>query len=562
MTHTATHSRLTRSRVLWLPVLLALIFLIPAGFNAEETAEPTLYLRPHCAEGTTPCSMYTVKDPETLQTPPQNLNDQMHMDLVLFNPGKRKISRVRAWLQYNSAVLDGKGITAGTALPTPAPGELSFSATDGLVKIDLSAVANQEPVTEEILVAKLLLQVKSVPQTKTDVLSFYDVQPTGHTRVVAVKTAGGTEDILTQNPGSLLISFETSSSSASSVASSAGSGSSAVSLPASSATSFANDSGSGSSVSSTASHAAGSGSSAISASSALSSGSGASSVAAPICGNALLEAGEQCDDGNFLAGDGCSVACTTEVQSSSSVSSGSGASSASSATSRTLLPDGMVCSQHADCRGGLCSGGVCRGDILKVEDGGACTTSSNCVSGNCVSNRCAAALASSSSSVAAPLSGSAFALLQVRNVRITTEGTSLYVAWDPLTSSQLKAYNLYYGTTSGRYIQRKTVSGDSTSMAIRGLPEKTTYFVAIRALSLMDEESAFSQEVAVEVGNPKTSTSPLTGDLLSTRTPVTVSGETGMSSMIMLILAISAVTGTALASRRQIVAMTSTFRAS
>jgi len=204
---------------------------------------------------------------------------------------------------------------------------------------------------------------------------------------------------------------------------------------------------------------------------------------------------------------------------------------------------------------------VCRGDILKVEDGGACTASGHCVSGLCTSNRCAPHAASSSStSVVPPVSGTAFALLQVRNVRITTEGTSLYVAWDPLASSQLKAYNLYYGTTTGRYIQRKIVSGDSTSMAIRGLPEKTTYFVAIRALSLQDEESAFSQEVAVEVGNPKTSTAPLTGDLLATRTPVTVPGETGMSSVITLVLLISAITGTALASRRQMVALTTSPR--
>jgi len=159
------------------------------------------------------------------------------------------------------------------------------------------------------------------------------------------------------------------------------------------------------------------------------------------------------------------------------------------------------------------------------------------------------------------LNGTAFALLQVRNLRITTEGTSIYVAWDPLTSSQLKAYNLYYGTTTGRYIQRKTISGDSTSMAIRGLPEKTTYFVTIRALSTQDEESAFSQEVAVEVGSPNTSTAPLTGDLLATRKPVTVPGETGMSSVITLILTISAITGTALASRRQLVALTTTPRA-
>jgi len=178
------------------------------------------------------------------------------------------------------------------------------------------------------------------------------------------------------------------------------------------------------------------------------------------------------------------------------------------------------------------------------------------LSGVCQSNRCGGAASSAASFVSLPQGQSAFALLQVRSVRITTEGTSLYVAWDPLASSQLKAYNLYYGTTSGRYIQRKTVSAESTSMAIRNLPEKTTYFVAIRALSLTDEESAFSQEVAVEVGNPKTSTSPLTGDLMATRKPVTVPGETGMPSVIALLLTLSAVTGTAIASRRQAVALT------
>lgn len=547
MTPTATPRRLTLGRVLLLP-MLAVILMIPAGFMAEGTAEPTIFLRPNCPDGTTPCPTYTVKDPETLQTPAQKKDDQLHMDLVLSNPGKRKISRVRAWLQYNSAVLDGKTITAGTTLPTPAPGELEFSATDGLIKIDLSAAAAAEPATEEIVVARILLQVKSVPQTKTDVLSFYDVQPTGHTRVVAVKAAGGTEDILTQNPGSLLVTFEAPAASSSSVTSSTastGSGSSATSSRA----------GSGSSTSSAVTHPAGSGSSAIS--SALSS---ASSVAAPICGNGIKEIGEQCDDGNFLAGDGCSIACTTEVQSSASAITGSGSSSASSVTSRTLLPDGMSCSEHGDCKGGLCSGGVCRGDILKVEDGGACTAPSHCMSGICESNRCAKAAAASSvsTSLTPPTSGTAFALLQVRNLRITMEGTSLYVAWDPLTSSQLKAYNLYYGTTTGRYIQRKTVSGDSTSMAIRGMPEKTTYFVAIRALSTQDEESAFSQEVAVEVGNPKTSTAPLTGDLLATKKLITVPGETGMSSVFILILAISAITGTALASRRQLVALTHT----
>jgi cysteine-rich repeat protein len=33
---------------------------------------------------------------------------------------------------------------------------------------------------------------------------------------------------------------------------------------------------------------------------------------APVCGNGILEDGEQCDDGNLLPGDGCSSACACE----------------------------------------------------------------------------------------------------------------------------------------------------------------------------------------------------------------------------------------------------------
>src|SRR5437773_10813014 len=31
------------------------------------------------------------------------------------------------------------------------------------------------------------------------------------------------------------------------------------------------------------------------------------------CGNSVVEAGEQCDDGNLVAGDGCSASCRLEV---------------------------------------------------------------------------------------------------------------------------------------------------------------------------------------------------------------------------------------------------------
>lgn len=158
----------------------------------------------------------------------------------------------------------------------------------------------------------------------------------------------------------------------------------------------------------------------------------------------------------------------------------------------------------------------------------------------------------------------AFSLLQVRNLRLTTDGSTLYIGWDALNHQDLKAYNIYYGTTSGRYIQRKTVSSDMTSLVLRSLPLGETYYVAIRAVSNTDEESAFSQEASVEIGNPNSSTAPLIlgsidygpngvnpmqGNL--SNTGGVVPGATGLPSTLAWLLGVSAVIGTAIAFRRQ-----------
>lgn len=160
-----------------------------------------------------------------------------------------------------------------------------------------------------------------------------------------------------------------------------------------------------------------------------------------------------------------------------------------------------------------------------------------------------------------------FVLLQIQNVRITTEGSTVYTAWDPLPSAELKGYNVYYGADTGRYLQRRTLPAESTTLALRALPLDTTYFVAVRAINKNDEESAFSQEVAVKVGDPATSTAPLRGitdtgpqgknPLEQKKTPThTVPGETGMESTMVLFLVISAVIGTFFALRRQFIAAT------
>jgi cysteine-rich repeat protein len=52
--------------------------------------------------------------------------------------------------------------------------------------------------------------------------------------------------------------------------------------------------------------------SATATSSSASSSTSGTGGAAPICGNRVIEAPEECDDGNVAAGDGCSAACTIE----------------------------------------------------------------------------------------------------------------------------------------------------------------------------------------------------------------------------------------------------------
>ncbi len=145
-----------------------------------------------------------------------------------------------------------------------------------------------------------------------------------------------------------------------------------------------------------------------------------------------------------------------------------------------------------------------------------------------------------------------FTLLQVQGLRITTEGSSVYLAWDALPSSELVGYNVYYGTVSGQYIQRRGVEKTATSMTIRALPVGTTYYFAIRGINGANEETVFSQEVGVSVGNPRTSTAPLTGSI--TKTPGTdgqVAGETGLSSSLVMLITFSAAIGTIIAFRRQ-----------
>ncbi|MBI3816968.1 fibronectin type III domain-containing protein [Candidatus Peregrinibacteria bacterium] len=161
----------------------------------------------------------------------------------------------------------------------------------------------------------------------------------------------------------------------------------------------------------------------------------------------------------------------------------------------------------------------------------------------------------------------AFVLLQVQNVRVGTEGSSVSVAWDAFHSSELGGYNVYWSTQAGRYIHRHSLGSDATSFILRGLPTGTVYYFAVRGFDTQNEESAFSQEVAVKVGDPSTSTSPLPmqpgqdmgphgqnplqGNVGGARVP----GQAGLPTGMLFFLVCSATAGMFFAFRRQWIAL-------
>ncbi len=430
---------LTSSHRLVSSVLLASFTLLLLGIPLEASAQsqsPTLLLlRPHCeqasgdgptdvatfmTQGTPGCPNFAVSDPETQETPALRPGDTLDMDIIVYNPNRKKIQKVRSWLSYDSQVLQGESVTTSTAFSVATPGETDFSSDEGFLKFAASALEGQEKADVVIPVARVQFKVLRTPAAGKSPISFYDAQPglLGHTYARAME---GTQakNALSPDLGSLMVMLQKDG-----VASSV----------ASSSSSFA-----GSSI-----------------------------------------------------GDTSSLGLNNSSSSSSTQSSAEESSSSSSSVSSDRSP---------------------------------------------------------------------FVLLQVQGLRVGTEGSTLYLAWDALRSSEMAGYNVYYGTQKGRYIQRHSVPLENTEHIIRGLLPDTLYYIAVRGVNTRNEESAFSQEVAIRVGDPKSSTSPLSIRPGDTSGPqgqnplngnvTAVPGEAGASTAAVLILMGSAVIGTAFALRRQ-----------
>ncbi len=556
-----------RIATLALITLFVGVFLQPSISRAANANDPTFILRPYCDEGydgnewiygpvpppgwtagedPNLCSPFEIDDPQTLRTPLLLVGETLDIDLVVQNPGERPISSIRTWLTYDPDVLEGTDITINDiAFPEITPGEEDFSAEDGYVKIQVSAIDDAIPTDYWIHVARIQFTVKKEISPGT-VMNFHDVQPNGHTVIMSKGDVGKARYILGQEPGSLMVRIGTVDTGPAPLLQ--------IGAPCVQSDECA------------------SGQCEANICIAAGENSLESCTLDGECNTSMCYGGF-CRSAEFkIPTDG---ACRRDNQCASLVCRNGKCSGA------TNIPNGEGCTSNLECASGTCSNGVCiqtlddnscasdfdcdPGNICTnsictreqavIPNGGTCVLSTQCQSSLCVEGVC-------KDQETHENDRTAFSLLQIRNLRVTSDGNSAFLGWDPLRSSMLKTYNMYYGTTSGQYIQRKILPGTSPSVTIRNLPSGTTYYFAIRASNKNDEESAFSQEVAVEIGNPASSTAPLVASVLTdapkgnplTDGPIDVPGETGIPSIFVVFLIISGVIGTLIASRRQVVA--------
>jgi len=111
---------------------------------------------------------------------------------------------------------------------------------------------------------------------------------------------------------------------------------------------------------------------------------------AHICGDGFVDTdlGEQCDDGNDLAGDCCSATCTFEAAGSACTDGDVCTDDACDGAGLCVgTPNTAPCNDGNPCTSiDTCSGGVCAGtpNTIPCDDGNACTIDDTCAGGLCV----------------------------------------------------------------------------------------------------------------------------------------------------------------------------------
>lgn len=562
-------------RVLCASIASGLMLLgVPMEAQSQEVGA-MLVLRPHCEDGydsenwiygpvsapgwtadeenSEKCSPFDVRDPQTLQTKTLTVGDTLEIDLVIQNPEKKTISSVRTWISYDATILEGNTIEAYEEVFTEViPGELDFASAKGFAKIHANTNADSPPSSYWVPVARMSFTViKEI--TPGTVMSFFNVQRDGHTYIVSKGDDGQDNYILQQEPSALFVEIGIAPPSSEPALEDIGgpcivneectNGTCTDGIctePSENTDSLEQCTLDGECETNTC----------------YEGFCRRDDFRIPNDGTCRRNdqcASQVCRNGfcsgttGFIDGEGCGS--NFECASNNCINS---------VCSRSTDPQSggsQICTSSIDCGDeGICYQGLCTNKEAQILTGGTCVLSTQCSSNLCVEGIC-------KDPETYKNDRTAFSLLQVRNLRATTESGIAYLKWDDLRSSMLKAYNVYYGTTSGQYIQRKIVPSGTPSVTIRNLPEGTTYYFAIRGVDMNDEESAFGQEVGVEIGDPSSSTAPLVASFLTDAPgehPLIgqgvgdLPGETGAASTLSLLLIVAAVIGTIFASRRQI----------
>jgi len=93
---------------------------------------------------------------------------------------------------------------------------------------------------------------------------------------------------------------------------------------------------------------------------------------------------------------------------------------------------------------------------------------------------------------------SASILYRPTGLKATTGEGYVFLIWDELEDSSLSGYNLYYSSTSGRYLQRRPM-GKVNQYEIDNLENSKTYYFAITAYDASNRETDYSDEVRITV---------------------------------------------------------------
>lgn len=97
-------------------------------------------------------------------------------------------------------------------------------------------------------------------------------------------------------------------------------------------------------------------------------------------------------------------------------------------------------------------------------------------------------------------------------VRIQTDAAgNIRLVWPIAADPPVKGYYLYYGQKSGFYLRRRDV-GRTNFAVFPDLTKNEKYYFAITAYNSEDQETDYSDEVSVVVGQPGTESHGFTGD--------------------------------------------------